>query len=221
MTKTDFVKANPYFSGLSTAELNAVVPLFFEKTAERGDMLLLEGEPSRVLYFVISGVVKVYKTSAEGRDQILYLVRPGGSFIDVPVSGEGTNLASAEAITPLSLYAIKKDDFIKIFQIYPQVARNAVNVLSRIVYDMVALVEALSFHDVNGRVARVLLENAEDTGHGLRLTQQEMAAMAGTVRELVGRSLRTMETEKIIRLDHHRIIITNKKALQSLAGQET
>ncbi|MDD4859126.1 MAG: Crp/Fnr family transcriptional regulator [Dehalococcoidales bacterium] len=214
----DLIKTNPYFANLSPAELDAVAKLLFEKTAERDDILLFEGEPARVLYFVVSGVVKVFKTSAEGKEQILNLVQPGGSFIDVPVSADGANLASAGALNTVSLYGIKKEDFAKILQTYPQVARNTVNVLSRVVRNLVTLVEDLSFRDVTGRVAKILLEYARNADHGARLTQQEMAAMAGTVRELVGRSLRTLEAEKLIRFDRHRIIITDEKALRQAAG---
>lgn len=214
----ELVKANPYFTGLSSAELSNIGRYFFEKTAERGDMLIFEGEPARLLYFVISGVVKVFKTSAEGKEQILLLARPGDSLNDVPVLG-GVNLASAEAMSAVSLYGIKKDDFAVVLKEYPQLARNTIEVLSRVVQDLIALVEDLSFRDVASRVAKILLQNAENTGgHGQRLTQQEMAAMAGTARELVGRSLRTLEGENVIRLDHHRIIITKKQALKEMAG---
>jgi CRP/FNR family transcriptional regulator len=63
------------------------------------------------------------------------------------------------------------------------------------------------------------LENAGDgTGAGVRLTQQEMAAMAGTAREVVGRSLKALEDNGAIRLDRHRIVIRNKEALKNMVG---
>jgi CRP/FNR family transcriptional regulator len=67
---------------------------------------------------------------------------------------------------------------------------------------------------VIGRVARILLENTTDEASSrTRLTQQEMAAMAGSAREVVGRSLRALEDEGMIRLNRHRIVITDKEAL--------
>ena len=84
---------------------------------------------------------------------------------------------------------------------------------------MVSLVEDLSFRNVTGRVAKILLEYAGDRdGDTPRLTQQEMAAMIGTAREMVGRSLKTLEDEGKIRLDRHRIIVTNQAALKETAG---
>jgi len=82
-----------------------------------------------------------------------------------------------------------------------------------------SLVEDLSFKHVIDRLAKILLEYAGDgTGSRPRLTQQEMAAMAGTAREMIGRSLKTLEADGIIRLDRHRIVITDSEALKELAG---
>jgi len=215
----EFLKSNPYFVGLSLAEIDSLKKLVFQKNAARGEALLLEVEPAKVLYFVISGLVKVFKTSADGKEQILHITRPGESFNDVPVFEFGSNLAAAEAMSDAVLYGIKKSDFKVILRDYPQIAVNIIQILSHRVQHLVSLIEDLSFRHVTSRVAKILLEHAGDgTGHSPRLTQQEMAAMAGTVREMVGRSLKVLEDEGIIRLAQHRIIVTNKSALREMAG---
>ena len=217
--QVEFLKSSPYFSGLSPAELDSLRRFIFEKAAERGEMLLLEGESAEALYFVVSGVVKVFKTSADGKEQILQLVRPGESFNDASVFGGAPNLASAEAMGPVVLYRIKKSDLEVILREHPQVALNVIRVLSERVQHLMSLVEDLSFRHVTGRVAKILLEHAGDgAGRSQRLTQQEMAAMAGTAREMVGRSLKALENEGTIRLDRHRIVITDKEALGEIAG---
>ena len=213
------IKSNPYFFGLSQSALDVIGKFIFEKTAEKGEMLLFDGEPAGALYFVISGVVKVFKTSADGKEQILNLIRPGESFNDVPVFNGGTNLANADAMVPAVLYGIKKVSLEVILRDYPQVAVNIIQVLSQRVQHLVTLVEDLSFRHVTSRVAKLLLEYAPD-GEGQRpkLTQQEMAALTGTAREVVGRSLKTLEEDGLIRLDRHRLVITNRKALGEMAG---
>jgi CRP-like cAMP-binding protein len=213
----EFLKAIPYFSGLSPAELDSITKLMFEKTAERGDIILFEEEPAEALYFVASGAVKVFKTSAEGKEQILSIVRPGESFNDVPIFDGGANPASAQAMGPVVLYGIEKSDLEVILTDHPQVALNVIRVLSQRVRHLVSLVEDLSFRHVTGRVAKILLEHADDArGPRPRLTQQEMAAMAGTAREVVGRSLKALEEEGAIRLDRHRIVISDKQALRDM-----
>jgi len=215
----EFIKSIPYFSGLGQAELDSIRKYIFEKKAQRGDILLFEGEPAETLYFVVAGVVKVFKTSADGKEQILQIIRPGESFNDVPVFSGGENLASAEAMGAVVLNIVKKSDLEAILREHPQVALNVIQVLSGRVQHLVSLVEDLSFRRVTGRVAKILLEYAGDgTGEKPRLTQQEMAAMIGTAREMVGRSLKTLEEEGTIRMERHRIIITDKEALREMAG---
>ena len=213
----EFLKSILYFSDLGLAELESIRKLVFEKTADRAEVVLLEGESAANLYFVASGAVKVFKTSAEGKEQILSIVRPGESFNDVPIFDGGPNLASARTMGPVLLYGIKKNDMEAILQDHPQIAWNVIKVLARRVRHLVSLVEDLSFRHVISRVAKILFEHiGGEMGRGPRLTQQEMAAMAGTAREVVGRSLKALEEEGAIKLDRHRIVITDKEALQKI-----
>lgn len=217
--QVEFLKSIAHFAQLTPAELDSIGKFMFEKVVAAGETILFEGEPAEALYFVVSGMVKVFKTSADGKEQILYFVRPGESIIDVPVFGGSSNLAGAEAVRPVVLYGIRKDDLKAVFQQYPQIVLNTIQVLSRRLEHMVSLVEDLSFRNVTSRVAKILLEYASDgTEPKSRLTQQEMAAMAGTVREMIGRSLKVLENEGTIRLARHRIVIADKQALREMAG---
>jgi CRP-like cAMP-binding protein len=120
---------------------------------------------------------------------------------------------------PVVLYMMKKSELEKIIYDYPQVALNVIQILSQRVRHLVSLVEDLSFRNVTGRVAKVLLEYAGDSaGEKPRLTQQEMAAMIGTAREMVGRALKTLEGEGSIRMERNRIVITNPDSLREMAG---
>ena len=216
---TEFLKSVPYFSGLSSTELDSIKVLIFEKTVERNDVIVFEGDPAEVLYFVVSGVVKVFKTSPEGKEQILSLVRPGESFNDVSIFDGGPNTASVQAMGPVILYGIREAELRAVLNDYPKVTANVIKVLAERVRQLVTLVEDLSFRHVIGRVAKILLEHASDgTGPGQRLTQQEMAAIAGTAREVVARSLKTLEEEGAIRLEHHRVVITDKATLEVMVA---
>jgi CRP/FNR family transcriptional regulator len=215
----DLLKSVPYFSGLSESALKLIARHVFEKKADRGEILSFEGAPSDVLYFVVAGVVKLFKISADGKEQIFRIIRPGDSFNDVPVLSGGVNLASAAAMSAVLLNGIKKKDLETIVKEHPQVALNLIQVLSRRVEELVALVEDFSFRHVSGRVAKILLEYAGNGGgEKPRLTQQEIAAIIGTAREMVGRSLKNLEGEGAIKMERNRIIITNKEALREIAG---
>ncbi len=214
--KLEALKSIPYFSGLGDSVLASINNKVFEKKAVRGDIIVFEGEPAEALYFVVDGVVKVFKTSADGKEQILRIIRPGDSFNDVPPLG-GVNLASAAAMSAVTLHGIKKKDLESISREYPQVAMNIIKVLSLRVQEMITLVEDLSFRHVNGRVAKILLEYVGNSEKP-RLTQQEMASMIGTAREMVGRSFRNLEEEGAIRVERNRIIVANYATLKKIAG---
>ena len=215
----NFLKGIPYFAGLNATELESIRKLVVAKTADRGEIIILEGENATALQLVVSGVLKAFKTSAEGKEQILSIIRPGESFNDVPVFDNNPSPVSIQTMGPVVLYEIRKNDLETILNEHPQIARNVINVLAGRIRNLVSLVEDLSFRNVIGRVAKILLENAGDgAGTGARLTQQEMAAMAGTAREVVGRSLKALEDNGAIKLDRHRIIIHNKEALKNMVG---
>ncbi|MFC1991384.1 Crp/Fnr family transcriptional regulator [Chloroflexota bacterium] len=212
---TEFLKSIPYFANMSPAEIDSIGQLVMERNAERGEVILYDGEPAEALFLVVSGVIKMFKTSAEGKEQILNIVRPGDSFNDVPIFDDDPNPASAQAMSPVVLYELRKSEVAALLQNHPQIALNTVKVLAKQVRKLVLLVEDLSFRHVIGRVARILLEHTGDgSGPGPKLTQQEMAALAGSAREVIGRSLRTLEDEGLIRLVRHRIVITDEEALR-------
>jgi CRP/FNR family cyclic AMP-dependent transcriptional regulator len=219
VTQGEFLHQIPYFTGLGEAVINSIRRYIYEKRAARGELLLAEGGETDVLYFVAEGAVKIFKTSADGKEQILRIIRPGESFNDVAVLNGGASLVSAGAMGSVVLYAIKKSDLDAIMREHPQVAFNVIKVLSRRVAELIELVEDLSFRHVNGRVAKMLLEYAGDkSGERPRLTQQEMAAIIGTAREMVGRALKNLEGDGLIRMERNRIIITNRPALREAAG---
>ena len=214
-----FLKSIPYFARLSHDELDLVRKLIFEKKVERGDIIVLESEPAEALYFVGSGAVKMFRTSVDGKEQVLNIARPGESFNDVAIFDSGSNLASAQAMGPAIVYGILQRDLHAFLQEHPQIALNVANVLAAQLRHLASLVDDLSFRPVVSRVAKILLEYAGNgAGPSQRLTQQDMAAIVGTVREVVGRSLKALETDGVIRMDRHRIVITDREALKDIAG---
>lgn len=221
----EVLKSLPYFAGLSPAALEAVKRYVFERSFNKNELIVSEQERDQVVYFVVAGVVKAYKTSVEGKEQVLCILRPGESFNDAPAFDGGPNPASAVAMGSVVLYGINGPDMEAILRAYPSVALNVVKVLAGKVRHFVSLVEDLSFRHVTGRIAKLLLESARDhpdlgkaTGSPPRLTQQEMAARVGTAREVVGRTLKALEVEGAIRMDRHRIVIINKEILAQISG---
>ena len=151
-----------FLQGLDDRALTELAPLVFEKGLERGEVLLYEAEPAGATYIVTAGVVKVYKTSAEGKEQILYLVRPGEAVNDLPLGLETENLASAEAMGPVTVYGISRADMETATRNLPELAAIITRHLFGRLSKLAGLVEDLSFRNVTGRVAKILLQYAGD-----------------------------------------------------------
>jgi CRP-like cAMP-binding protein len=219
-TKPELLKTACYFSKLDFHTLEDLSHLAVEKRYSSGDVILWQGDQDEMLYFVISGLVKLFASSAEGREFIVRLVYGGDSFNDDAIFDKGLNALSAMAMSPVVLYGLSWQDLSQVLGAYPQVHSRIAEVFAARQRYLLKLATELVFKNVTGRLARLLLENgklAPVGGEELKITQQEMAFMIGTVRELVSRSLRDLEAMGTISLRHNQIIITDRNKLLQLS----
>jgi CRP-like cAMP-binding protein len=182
-------------------------------------MIFWEGESADTLFFLISGIVKVFKTSPQGKEQIISFARPYEVLNDISIFDTGPNPVSAQASSTGMLFGIEKDKLESILRQYPRIAMSIIRVLTERTRQLLSLVEDLSFKHVIGRVGKILLGHAGDGDGKQKLTQQEMAAMAGTAREVVARSLKSLEERGIIQLERNRIVVKDKKALEEMVTE--
>ena len=212
-----------YFAGLNQSELAEISRYITEQNINKGEIFLFEGECTDYLYFLMAGLVKVYKTSSNGREQILHIAPPGESLNDVSTFDGGTNQAGMLAMTPVHLYAMRKEDLKTILEQFPRIYINILKALAYRIRRDSNLVEELSSTQVMGRLAKLLMGQyaGEEATVGLWLTQQDMASMIGTAREVVNRSLKIMEENGAIRLGRHRIIVLKKDILADMAKATT
>jgi CRP-like cAMP-binding protein len=211
----------PYFTTLSQEELAQVAAVTVERHYQRSDLIMLEGDLGGALYYVHAGLVKVFKTSLEGKEQALRLIAEGHTFNDVPALAGGPNPASAAALEPSVVYAIRHADLHELIVTRPEVAVAVVQALVQVLRYLVSLVEDLSLRHVTARVAKILLDQevaSQGELHGYRLTQQEMAALAGTAREVVGRALKELETAGAIQMRQGRAVVVNHERLHMLSS---
>ncbi|HKT40465.1 MAG TPA: Crp/Fnr family transcriptional regulator [Ktedonobacterales bacterium] len=211
----------PLFAPLSADDMARVAAVTVERHYERGDIIILEGDRGGALYFVRSGLIKVFKSSPGGKEQVLRLIEAGRTFNDVPALDAGPNPASAAALEPSVVYATGGAELRRLIVERPGVALATVQALAGALRHLVTLVEDLSFRHVTARVAKILIEqDASAVASGApgkaahRLTQQEMAAMAGTAREMVGRALKELEATGAIRIQRGRITVVNRARLE-------
>lgn len=212
----------PYFAELDAALLKDLAGQVRERTYNAGEVILLEGEPCQGLYFVTSGRVKVYKVSGEGKEQVLRILGPGRTFNDVPVFDGGPNPGSIATMDPSSIGFLPKASVLALVEKHPGVAMAAIRLLASRLRAMTLIIEDLSLRGVMARVARLLLDctRGHQTlvegagGACVRLTQHQIAAMTGSVREVVQRALKALEKDGAIRLERARVIVLDVKALE-------
>jgi CRP/FNR family cyclic AMP-dependent transcriptional regulator len=208
----------PYFAHLDAATLEAVARGAFRRAFAKEEMIFLEGEPCAGLWVVEKGRVRLLRLSTEGREQVVKLLGPGEFFNEVAVLDGGPNPVSAMAATESILWVIERDTMLELLERYPALAAGVIENLASRARHLLALVEDLSLRTVRARLAKLLLAQAEGSNEApRRLTQQEMAAQVGTVREMVSRVLRGFEEEELIRFDRHRLIILDREGLEKEA----
>ena len=216
------LRKTAYFADLDQSQLSAIARAVVERSYRRGDPVFLEGDSCEGLYVVKSGRVRVYKISPEGREQVLLIAEPGDTFNEVPVFDGGPNPASVEALEPTALLLLPKNALLALVEAQPQIGRAFMRTFAARLRQLVGLVEELSFKTVTGRVARILLEQLpssteERSGQSpRRLTQREIAAMAGTAREVAARALKALEQQGAVRIERGRIVIIDRQRLASL-----
>jgi CRP-like cAMP-binding protein len=220
MTKEtiQFLQRVSLLANLSDAALARVASVAYRRTYEPGEMIILEGEPCEVACFIAVGHVRVYRLSPGGREQVLVRLRPGQAFNTVPpFQPRPVNHATVEALTSVTLYVVSRDDLRRLVRECPELALALLQDFADRLDHLTKLVEDLSLRTVRGRLARFLLEYGEEGGVARRWTQDEIAAHLGTVRDMVGRTLRAFAAEGLVRMERQRITLLDREGLQAEA----
>jgi CRP/FNR family transcriptional regulator len=214
----EFLRQSPYFKGLDDELLERIGRMMQARSVEKHEIIWLEEEPAKMIYFVGVGLIKLFKTSPAGKEQILRLVQPSEAFGHAGALNGGSNPESAQAIVPSVIYGLASADLKALLGENQQLAQNTIKVLATEMHHYMSLVEDLSLRCVSGRLAKMLLADdgkGEDDASPV-LTRADMAAMAGTVREVIGKTLKALEDKGIIRYNRHKIVIRNREALQTI-----
>jgi CRP/FNR family cyclic AMP-dependent transcriptional regulator len=203
-----------FFSRLDDNALSGIAPYITERTFSPGQVILLEGEPCQVVYFIAQGVVRTHRLSSEGREQVLAYLGPGEPFNLVPALDGRPNLASVDAVTDTTLYTIPCEHFQRVMRDHHEVALAVMKRLAAEVRRLSDMVEDLALHTVRTRLARFLLAQAEGAQPPKRWTQEEIATYIGTVRDVVGRTLRTFADDGLIRRERGRLVVVDRAGLE-------
>jgi len=211
--------ALPLFEGLDESVLRDLARGARWREYQAGEVVVLEGEAQPGLYFLESGWLKIVKVAASGREQILRFMEPGETFNEIGVFADQPNPATAIALETAGVWLIRRENLLHLFQDRPEFAQEVIAKMAERMLYLVSLVTDLSLRPVTGRLARLLLEEAqEDVLHRPRwFTQAELAARLGTVPDVIQRALRALESDGLISVERHQVRILDRGALAEIA----
>jgi CRP/FNR family transcriptional regulator len=215
--KQESLSQIPLFAGLTPGELQALGHRAVERRFPAGEMLFWEGEACAGIFLIIEGKVKIFKTSAGGREMMLALDAAPTTVAELPLFDGGPYPASVRAVEPVVALFINKGDFQQVCRQYPDVALKVLAVVGHRLRHLVGVVESITFGSVTQRLARLLLDTAQQAGadeFDLPLTHQELASRLGTVREVVSRNLARFRAEGLIRIQGHQLRIEDRAGLE-------
>jgi CRP/FNR family transcriptional regulator len=213
-----FLHTLPYFQEFSLTELARIGSQVHQRNFEANEMIYLAEQPVEAFYVVRHGRARVFESSAEGKEQVLFVVGQGATFNDAAVFDGGPNLASAQAIDPGAvLYVLPASLMARLAATDLRVTSAAIRTLASRARHFATLAADLSLQHLTQRVAKLLLEESRPAG-GVTLTKQEIGTRVGTVREVVSRELRRLEQIGTITRGRDGIVQVDRQALNALLG---
>ena len=200
-TAATILSGIPLFAGLPAEELATLGGALRRRACRAGEVIFRQDDPGTSLYVIESGVVKIQRTSPDGRQVILAILWAGDFFGELALLDGEPRSADAVAKDDCALLVLDRGDFLRFIERYPLAATRLLAALSRRLRRTDQLVQDAAFLDVSARLARVFLTLTEGTASDAKpaaLTQSELAAMVGATRESVNRWLRDFQRRGLV-----------------------
>ncbi|MGQ0765680.1 MAG: Crp/Fnr family transcriptional regulator [Gemmatimonadota bacterium] len=220
MDNAAFLRSIPLFSKLDDSELNRFGEMTREKNYPKGSVIVFEDDPGDSLFIVRDGRVKVVLIGEDGREVILGVMGVGEHFGELSLIDDQPRSAHVIAMEETNLLVLRRDDFRRRVESNPAVAWSLLSELARRLRRADAKIHGLALLDVPGRIARLLLDFADEAGGESiekPLTHQTIAHMIGASRETVSRTIRDFTIQGLIRVERRRISLANREGLRQLA----
>ena len=221
MSTLDDLRRVPLFSDLSEGDLVRFAEVTREREYPRNSVILFEDDPGDSLYIVSTGQVKVVLIGEDGREVILSVLNDGDFFGEMSLIDDEPRSAHVIAMKDSRLLVLRRDDFQQQINQHPSIAVKLLKVLVQRLRRADAKIGGLVLLDVNGRVAKLLLDLADEGGGPKitrKLTHHTIAQMIGSSRETVSRAMRELSDRGLVDVTRREITIKNRDGLAALAG---
>jgi len=225
MKLVEHITSVPLFQGLPREHREDLAMIVVDQTLKKAQPIFSEGDEGNGFYVVISGRVKIFKLSLDGKEQILHILNPGEPFGEVAVFAGERFPAHAETLEESRIFFFPRLAFIDLIRKNPNLALNMLAVLSRRLRKFTAMVEDLSLKEVPGRLAAYFLywgdpQKGKKEVQELKLdiSKNQLASLLGTIPETLSRILAKMTKEGLVKPTGSRgIQILDRAGLEELA----
>jgi CRP/FNR family transcriptional regulator len=221
--KTERLARVPLLAGLDSPEIEALSNYAVEKHFSPGSVLFDEGEPCDGVFFILSGRVKIYKTSSSGREITLAVEKAPSNVAEVPLFDGGPYPASVSALEPVDTALVHTEDFRRLCRQHPAISLKMLAAAGRRLRQLVSVIELVTFGSVRQRLAGALLSRLREAGSNtfaLTGTHQDLASQLGTVREVVSRNMSRFQNEGLIEIAGRSISVLDPDGLRQEAETE-
>lgn len=216
----------PMLASLPPELRDALAGLATRRPVRRGEILFTGGEAAAFLPLLLAGEVKLFRTGADGREQVLHLVRGPASFAEAAVFGPGVFPATAEVVRPGSLATVPREALLDLLRRRPEVSLALLASMSVWLRRLADLIEDLALHSVEERVAAYLITvfgrsgRPLDAGLEVRLDDPKrlIAAVCGTAPEVLSRTFRRLADTGVVRVEGPVVTLLDPARLAALGG---
>ncbi|WP_167577409.1 Crp/Fnr family transcriptional regulator [Ammoniphilus sp. YIM 78166] len=193
----------PMFQHCTEDEIEQIAALLILKEARKKEIVFNEGDPCEVIYFIHQGRVKIYKTSEDGREQIVNLLGKGDMFPHVGWYGGSAYPATAEILEEGELYFMYVQQFTHLLEHQPKLTLKLLQELDTKIRGLQSRLSHVLSKDMTEKIVSVLQSLANEEGKlDMELTHQDIANMVGTTRETASRILNQLKKEGKVQIDH-------------------
>jgi len=222
MSRVSLLRSISLFSSLSDAELGVLAGRLGKRTFGRGVIIFHKDSPGDTMYIIESGMVRIFILSESGQELSVRVYGAGEVFGELSMLDGLPRSAGAIVMEETQVFTLQREDFLELLDAYPRLAKGVVATLSARVRYTTQYAECLAFLDVDGRVAKRLLELAdqgsvqtpEGTEISLQLTQSDLASLVGATREIVNKVLGAFRRQGLIEMDGQRIVVRDRRGLK-------
>ncbi len=214
----------PFFANLEGDDAHELAERLVMRRFSPGQVIFHLGDPGGLLYLISKGKVRISYTTVEGQEVVLAILGPGDFFGELALLDDSPRSATAEAIGPTETLTLHRDDFIHFITDNPAFSLHVLQTLARHIRRLNIQLADIFFLDLPGRLARTLLNLADQYGRptddgtliDLALTQTDLAEMTGATRVSINKALGRFRRSGWIKTSGRKVTIMDRGALENL-----